>query len=83
MSGRGPSLSDRQADIIRLINPQIGARAIADELGVDHRLIRAVRNRTGVYATPNLKAVDNQVVEYHILRRYPSSVMLWEQNKYG
>ena len=82
MPGRGPSLSDRQADIIRLINPQIGARPIADELRVDHRLIRAVRNRTGVYATPNPKAVDNQTIEYHILRRYPASIMLWEQRKY-
>jgi len=67
-------LSDRQAEIIRAINPRVGARAIAPELQIDPRVIRHARNRAGAYAESRPEIKDNEAVERRLRRRFPAAV---------
>ena len=74
--GRYRLLSDRQADIIRAISRHTGARVIATELQLDHRTVRAIRNRQGAYAYTWPEVDDNLGVEDELLRRFPNAVAL-------
>ena len=79
--GRYRKLSDRQVDIIRLINLNLGTRTLGAILGLNYRIIRHIRQSSHAYAYAWPLVDDNLIIEAKLLEYFTDLVLNYDKRK--
>ena len=76
--GRYRKLSDRQVDIVRLINHKLGVHTLSALIKVDYRIIRYIRQNSHAYACKWPMVDDDLVVEAQLLEYFEDIVRQYD-----